>query len=159
MNEQNSIPATPLQPAIPNCPPCPPRPHPHPLGRMYDDLGVYPLPGKQGCKGDKGDTGDVIGGYKVDLKGELDRISDLEKIAEPMNGDMYYIHEDGFYRFWQNGNWVMAIISNLPGKNGTGLEAFAGGNAGDVLVKKSDADYDVQWTPYKDLWKLQKPNE
>ena len=150
----DEIPSTPLYPARPTRPH---HHHPHPLGRMYDDLGVYPLVGKQGPKGDKGDTGDVIGGYKVTLKGELDRISDLDDIAEPVNGDMYFIHEDGFYRFWQNGNWVMAIISNLPGKNGTGLEAFAGGNAGDVLVKKSDADYYVEWTPYKDLWKLQKP--
>ena len=158
MNEQDTIPAIPLQPARPTRPHHHHR-HPHPLGRIYDDLGVYPLPGKQGLKGDKGDTGDVIGGYKVELKGELDRISDLDDIAEPVNGDMYFIHEDGFYRFWQNGNWVMAIISNLPGKNGTGLEAFAGGNAGDVLVKKSDADYDAEWTPYKDLWKLQKPEQ
>lgn len=152
----DEIPATPLFPAKPthSCPP-----HVRPLGRLYDDLGVFPLPGKQGPKGDKGDTGDVIGGYAVIFKGELDRIADLEDIADPMQGDMYLIKEDGFYRFYHGTDWIMAVITSLPGKDGEGLEAFKGGNAGDVLVKKSDANYDVKWTPYKDLWKLQQPNE
>lgn len=152
--DQQTTPAIPIQPAIPIRPPHRPCLHVHPLGRCYDDLGVFPLVGKQGEKGEKGDTGDVIGGYKVDLKGELDRISDLDDIVDPMQGDMYYIKEDGFYRFYQGDNWIMAIITTLAGKDGKGLDLFKGGKAGDVLVKKSDADYDVQWVAYKDLWKL-----
>ena len=154
MDDQQSIPAIPLQPAIPNRPPFPPHPPVHPIGRRFDDLGVFPLVGKQGEKGEKGDTGDVIGGYKVDFKGDLDRISDLDDIADPMQGDMYYIKEDGFYRFYQGESWIMAIITTLAGKDGEGLDLFKGGKAGDVLVKKSDTDYDVQWVAYKDLWKL-----
>lgn len=150
-DDQQSVPSTPLFPA---------RPihrhhhHVHRLGQMYDDLGVFPLPGKQGQKGDKGDTGDVIGGYKVTMKGELERISDLDDIVDPMQGDMYFIKEDGFYRFRNGENWIMAVITSLPGKNGQGLETLAGGKAGDVLVKKSDTDYDFEWTAYKDLWKV-----
>lgn len=152
----DEVPSTPLFPAKPT------RPHyhhPHRLGRLYDDLGVFPLPGKQGPKGDKGDTGDVIGGYAVTFKGELDRVADLDDIVDPAQGDMYLIKEDGFYRFYHCDNWVMAIITTLPGKDGQGLDVFKGGKAGDVLVKQSDADYDVAWRPYKDLWKLQEPNE
>jgi len=126
----------------------------HELGQLYDDLGAYPVPGRKGDKGDKGDRGIVIGGYPATLKGTLETADDLDGVSTPTDGDLYFVKSDGIYRYRMGDQWVMVIISGIPGKDGQpGQGVPAGGKAGDVLVKGSDADYDTKWVAYKDLWK------
>lgn len=126
----------------------------HPVRQAFDDYGAFPVAGPQGPKGDKGDTGMVLGGYPVQMKGEVDRIADLSDIVDPEQGDMYFVKEDGFYRFYHGEDWIVAIITTLPGKDGAAGQGLpAGGKTGDILIKKSDSDYDCEWVTYKDLWR------
>lgn len=126
----------------------------HEIGQLYDDLGAFPVPGRKGDKGDKGDRGIVIGGYPATLKGTLETADDLDGVSKLTDGDLYYVKSDGIYRYRLNNQWVMVIISDIPGKDGQpGQGVPAGGKAGDVLVKASDTDYDTKWVAYKDLWK------
>lgn len=131
------------------------RPMMHGIDQAYDDLGAFPVKGMKGDKGDKGDTGVVLGGYRVNFKSELANVSDLDQITDQKNGDLYFIREDGFYRMWEggdSGNWIMVLISTLPGKdgkNGTGVPE--GGKPGDVLMKTADG---TEWVAYRNLWKV-----
>ena len=132
----------------------------HELGQLYDDLGAFPVQGRKGDKGDKGDRGIVIGGYPATLKGTVETAEALNDIGDPTDGDLYYVKSDGIYRYRMGDQWVMVIISNIPGKDGqAGQGVPAGGKAGDVLVKASGDDYDTKWVAYKDLWKQVTDND
>lgn len=113
--------------------------------------------GEKGDKGEKGDTGDAFHIVKTYAsRDEMNRdyaqggvnigeyVMIVSTVDDPDNAKVY-IKGNQFYAFVVD----MSGAAGIQGHAGPGVPR--GGNAGQVLVKRSNADYDAEWVDLADL--------
>ena len=110
-------------------------------------IGPQGIQGPKGDKGEKGDKGDV--GKSINILDELDSLDDLPETANVADAYLIAIEGDGkhLFVFSQTQEWL--DLGNIQGPKGDkgdpGPGLSPGGTTGQILVKKSNTDYDTEW--------------